>query len=307
VPRKTYRFLYLPEDHAASRELKIPRMLVVLAGGAALALVVLSFFYVMGLFQGTSWIPGGSRLQKENASLAAQIAHLGDKVDVLRGNLAESYRLQEIVSVAMGLDPLDPNVREAGVGGRGELLMGRERELPGGVLSSVTLDGDLNALLRQARIQHEGYRALIDTLSLRTETLVHLPSIRPVDVGWVSSSYGYRDDPFTGRKRFHRGLDYSVPAGTPVRATADGTVIAVKRDRGLGMMVRLDHGNRMTTTYAHMSEWRVRQGQKVTRGQTLGLSGNTGRSTAPHLHYEVALNGRHTNPMPYILDSYVNR
>jgi murein DD-endopeptidase MepM/ murein hydrolase activator NlpD len=307
VPRKTYRFLYLPEDHKASKELKVPRMLVVLSGGAVLALVVLSFFYVLGLFQGTSWIPGGSRLQKENASLAAQIVHLGDKVDVLRDNLSESYRLQEIVSVAMGLDPLDPNVREAGVGGRGELLMGQERELPGGTLSAVTLDGDLNALLRQARIQHEGYRALIDTLSLRTETLVHLPSIRPVDVGWMSSSYGYRDDPFTGRKRFHRGLDYSVPSGTPIRATADGTVVAVKRDRGLGMMIRLDHGNRMTTTYAHMSEWRVRQGQKVTRGQTIGLSGNTGRSTAPHLHYEVKVNGRHTNPMPYILDSYVNR
>lgn len=307
MPRKTYRFLYLPEDHAASRELKIPRVLVVLAGGAVAALAVLSFFYVLGLFQGTSWVPGGSRLQKENASLAAQIVHLGDKIDVLRVNLAESYRLQEIVSVAMGLDPLDPNVREAGVGGRGAFVSGRDVELPGGTMTTVTLDGDLNALLRQARIQHEGYRALIDTLSMRTETLVHLPSIRPVDVGWLSSSYGYRDDPFTGRKRFHRGLDYSVPKGTPVRATADGTVVAMKRDRGMGMMVRLDHGNRMTTTYGHMSEWRVRQGQKVTRGQVIGLSGNSGRSTAPHLHYEVAVNGRHTNPMPYILDSYANR
>lgn len=307
MPRKTYRFLYLPDDHASSRELKIPRLVVVSAGGTLLAMVLVSVFYVFGLYQGTSWLPGGSRLQKENAKLTAEIVHLGSKVDVLRVNLAESYRLQEIVSVAMGLDPLDPNVREAGVGGRTALQMNMQGELPAGAKFAVALDGNLNALLRQARIQHEGYRALIDTLSLRSDTLGRLPSIRPVETGWLSSSYGYREDPFTGNKKFHRGIDYSVPSGTPVHATADGTVVAMKRDRGLGMMIRIDHGNRITTTFAHMSEWQVRQGQKVTRGQVLGLSGNSGRSTAPHLHYEVAVNGRHTNPMPYILDSYANR
>ncbi len=306
MSRKTYRFLYLPEDHSATRELRVPRVLLFGAGGAVVALVLMAAFYVLGLFQGTSWVPGGSRLQRENSRLTAEIAHLGDKVDVLRENLVESYRLQEFVSVAMGIDPLDPNVREAGVGGRGlETVTGRE--LPDGVRPAVAMDGDLDALLRQARIQHAGYRALIDTLSFRDDTLGRLPSIRPVDTGWLSSTYGYRDDPFTGRKRFHRGLDYSVPKGTPVRATADGVVRAMKRDRGLGMMVRIDHGNRITTTYAHMSEWHVTQGQRVTRGQVIGLSGNTGRSTAPHLHYEVAVDGRHTNPMPYILDSYARR
>lgn len=306
MSRKTYRFLYLPEDHSATRELRVPRVLLFGAGGAVVALVLMAAFYVLGLFQGTSWVPGGSRLQRENSRLTAEIAHLGDKVDVLRENLAESYRLQEFVSVAMGIDPLDPNVREAGVGGRG-LETVTERELPDGVRPAVAMDGDLDALLRQARIQHEGYRALIDTLSFRDDTLGRLPSIRPVDTGWLSSTYGYRDDPFTGRKRFHRGLDYSVPKGTPIRATADGVVRALKRDRGLGMMIRIDHGNRITTTYAHMSEWHVTQGQRVTRGQVIGLSGNSGRSTAPHLHYEVAVDGRHTNPMPYILDSYARR
>lgn len=307
VFRKRYRFLYIPDDHGTSRDISVPRVLLLLCGAAGAALVVLSVFYVLGLFQGTSWIPGGSRLQRENAKLVEEIDHLGDKVAVLRDHLDQSFRLQEAVSVAMGLDPMDPNVREAGVGGRGDLAAARDVELPLNARPAMALDGDLNALLRRARIQHEGYHALLDTLSRRVETLSSLPSIRPVDTGWLSSSYGYREDPFTGRKRFHRGLDYSTPTGTPVRATADGVVTALKRDRGLGMMVRIDHGNGLRTTYAHLSEWHVKTGQRVVRGQVVALSGNSGRSTAPHLHYEVSVNGRHTNPMPYILDSYASR
>jgi len=303
VLKKSYSFLYVPEDHGNTRELSVPRALLFGAGLGTLALIVMSVFYVLGLFQGTSWVPGGSRVQRENARLAQEIDHLGTKVAHLRDNLRESYRLQEIVSVAMGLDPMDPNVREAGIGGR-ELKSTVSRELPPGAQGAVALDMDLDTILRQARIQHEGYRALLDTLSQRENILASVPSIRPVDIGWLSSGYGHRHDPFTSSQSFHRGMDYSVPTGTPIRATADGTVSKLKRERGFGMMLRLDHGNRVSTTYAHMSEWHVKAGQKVTRGQVIGLSGNTGRSTAPHLHYEVHVDNRHVNPMPYILDSY---
>jgi len=305
--RKTYRFLYLPDDHGATRELNVPRWLVGVAGAASLAVLLLASFYVFGLTQGTSWKPGGSRLQQENAALARQVEHLGTKVAMLRDNLRESYRLQELVSVAMGLDPLDPNVREAGVGGRGSLLDTAVRETPGQTRFAVALDRDIDTILRQARIQHQGYQALLDTLARREESLDHVPSIRPVDIGWLSSGYGYRRDPFTSVKRFHHGLDYSVPKGTPVRATADGVVAALKRDRGYGLMVRLDHGNGLSTIYAHLSEWRVKTGQKVRRGQTIALSGNSGRSTAPHLHYEVHIQGRHVSPLPYVLDNYALR
>ncbi len=304
--RKTFRFLYLPDDHEQSRELNVPTWLLGLVGTAALGTVLLAVFYVVGLSEGTSWKPGGSRLQQENAELARQVEHLGSKVAMLRENLAESYRLQELVSVAMGLDPMDPDVREAGVGGRG--LVGRaSQETPGDGRFAVALDRDIDTILRQARIQHEGYQALLDTLVRREQTLDHLPSIRPVDTGWLSSGYGYRHDPFTNVKRFHHGVDYSVPTGTQVRATADGVVTALKRDRGYGLMVRVDHGNGLSTVYAHLSEWRVKTGQKVRRGQTIALSGNTGRSTAPHLHYEVHVQSRHVNPLPYVLDNYALR
>jgi len=306
VLSKKYTFLYVPEDHAATRELNVPRFLVVLGGAASLALLALAAFYVLGLFQGSSWLPGGSMLQRENTRLNTELAQLGEKVETLRDHLSRSYSYQEMVSVAIGMDPVDPDVREAGVGGR-SLAHDSAAELVTEARPSVTLEHDLNKLLRQARIQHKGYQALLDTLSSRQTTIDHIPSIRPVDTGWLSSAYGYRKDPFTGKSRFHRGLDYSVPTGTPVRAVADGVVLTLKHERGLGKMLRIEHGDRITTTYAHLSDWTVQIGQRVSRGEVIGRSGNTGRSTAPHLHYEVTVGGRHVNPLPYVLDNYVIR
>lgn len=304
--RRKYTFLYVPEDHAATREVNVPRLFVVLGGGAGLLMVALAVFYVLGLVQGSSWLPGGSRLQKENARLTGELALLGEKVSVLRDHLDRSYRFQEMVSIAIGLDPIDPNVREAGIGGRSPVMSAIGETTPA-LARTASLEQDLNTLLRQARIQHKGYQALVDTLARRQTAIDHLPSIRPVDIGWLSSSYGYRKDPFTGKSRFHRGLDFSVPVGTPVRATADGVVLQIKHERGMGRMVRLDHGNHLTTTYAHLSDWTVKVGQRVRRGETIGHSGNTGRSTAPHLHYEVTVGGRHVNPLPYVLDNYATR
>jgi len=306
VLRKKYRFLYVPEDHSATRELSVPRVFVVLAGAAGLALLTLAVFYVFGLFHGSSWLPGGSRLQRENTRLNTELAHLGEKVDMLRENLNRSYRFQEMVSAAIGLDPVDPAVREAGVGGRSPAGTRFADQLAEG-RPAVTLEHDLNKLLRQARIQQKGYRTLLDSLTTRQATIDHIPSIRPVDTGWLSSTYGYRKDPFTGKSRFHRGLDYSVPVGTPVRAVAAGVVKSLKHERGMGRMIRIDHGNRITTTFAHLSSWNVKIGQRVERGEVIGHSGNTGRSTAPHLHYEVAVGGRHVNPLPYVLDNYATR
>ncbi|MBU0741012.1 M23 family metallopeptidase [bacterium] len=304
--RKKYTFLYVPEDHAATRELNVPRLVAVSGGAATLALLTLAAFYVFGLFHGSSWLPGGSELQRENARLSDELVQLGDKVETLRDHLNRSYRFQEMVSAAIGLDPVDPDVREAGVGGR-SLAHVFVADVAAGVRPAVTLEHDLNKLLRQARIQHKGYQTLLDTLTSRQTTIDHLPSIRPVDTGWLSSTYGYRKDPFTGKSRFHRGLDYSVPSGTPVRAVAGGIILSLKHDRGLGKMIRIDHGNRITTTYAHLSDWSIRIGQRVARGEVIGRSGNTGRSTAPHLHYEVAVGGRHVNPLPYVLDNYATR
>jgi murein DD-endopeptidase MepM/ murein hydrolase activator NlpD len=258
-------------------------------------MTVLVGFYITGLFQGSSWLPGGSRLQKDNMVLSRQLDHLEGKITELSRNLRESYHLQSLLALSIGIEPLDEQSRLAGIGGRE----------PIGAVGDLNVD--LNQLLRQTRIQHKSYQAILDTLANRESVRSRTPSIRPVDVGWLSSGFGRREDPFTGKSRFHSGLDFSVPLGTEVRATGDGVVVALKRERGLGRMVRIDHGNNVTTAYGHLSEWLVKSGQKVKRGQIIALSGNSGRSTAPHLHYEVAVKGQKVDPRSFILDSYAIR
>ncbi len=306
--KKQLTFLYMPEDHTRVRQMRISRLAFLGTAAGLVCLVALAAFYVVGLWRGSSWLPGGSLLVRENARLVSEIGHLEEQIALLRENLAGVYRVQEMVSVAVGLDPLDPDVWEAGVGGRTPLTLGGEFEAPDGKPERLQdLQAELDKLLRQARIQHQGYQAILDTLLTREETRRHLPSIRPVDTGWLSSGFGKRDDPFTGKLTYHHGLDFSVPTGTPVRVTADGVVSAVKHERGFGRLVKVDHGDNVETLYSHLARALVKKGDVVRRGEIIAHSGKTGRVTAPHLHYEVRVNGRRVNPLPFILDSYASR
>lgn len=128
----------------------------------------------------------------------------------------------------------------------------------------------------------------------------YMPSIWPV-MGSLSSGFGVRNNPFGGYSReFHKGQDIAVPLGTPVMATADGVVISAGWHHGYGNAIYIDHGNGVNTRYGHLSRIDVAEGQTIKRGDLIGLSGSTGRSTGPHLHYEVRINGEATNPLPYL-------
>jgi murein DD-endopeptidase MepM/ murein hydrolase activator NlpD len=298
----------MPADHAEVRELRVSRRLFLLSSSGLVVILAFAALYLVGLSQGSSWLPGGSALIQENTGLVTQIGRLEEQITFLKREMAEVYEIQETVSLAVGLDPLAPDVWEAGVGGRVPLHHASLEGVPYVQQDRLTLlESELDKLLRQARIQHQGYLALLDTLDVRTEARAHIPSIRPVDTGWLSSGFGKRPDPFTGKLAYHHGIDFSVPVGTPVRATADGVVTAVKHERGFGRMIKIDHGNQTVTLYAHLSRSLVTKGQQVRRGEIIAESGKTGRVTAPHLHYEVHLAGRRVNPLPFILDSYASR
>lgn len=126
-----------------------------------------------------------------------------------------------------------------------------------------------------------------------------MPAIWPVN-GRLMGGYGQRSDPFSGEGAMHTGLDISAPIGTPVHATADGVVSLAARDGGYGRLVVVDHGNGYKTFYAHLSRMDVIEGQEIRRGDTLGAVGNTGRSTGPHLHYEVRLHSTPLNPYRFL-------
>lgn len=129
--------------------------------------------------------------------------------------------------------------------------------------------------------------------------LSRMPSIWPVE-GYITSHFGPRNSPFTGKRRMHAGMDIGAPSGTPIIAPADGIVIFSGRGNGYGEMIEIYHARGMVTRYAHMSKRIAKSGWKVKRGEIIGLVGSTGRSTGPHLHYEVLLSGLPTNPLRHI-------
>lgn len=145
------------------------------------------------------------------------------------------------------------------------------------------------------------FETLLQYLEHQKSILDCTPSIRPAK-GWISSGFGYRRNPFTGRREMHKGLDIANHKGTPIIATAAGVVTYVGRKGLLGNIVEIDHGHGFVTRYGHISKALVKKGQKVKRGQEIAQIGNTGRSTGPHLHYEVRLNGIQVNPQKYILN-----
>jgi murein DD-endopeptidase MepM/ murein hydrolase activator NlpD len=142
--------------------------------------------------------------------------------------------------------------------------------------------------------------ALASRNSRRLQPLNARPSIWPIDGRLMRSPFGMRTDPFSGEGAFHSGVDISAPHGTPVRATADGTVIFSAFESGYGRLVVVDHGNNLTTYYAHLSRFSVHTGQEVRVGDEIGRVGSSGRATAPHLHYEVRIGGAPRNPYAYL-------
>ncbi len=173
---------------------------------------------------------------------------------------------------------------------------------------SATHDNDyadlsirIDRAVKESTLEEQGVIQLQELLQDRQSILNATPSIKPVP-GWFTSPFGYRVDPFTGRQELHAGLDIAAPIGTPVMAPADGVVSYIGYEAGYGKLLVIDHGYGVRTRYGHNSQIYVQLGQKVKRHDIISAVGSTGRSTGPHLHYEVRVNGVPVNPLNYILD-----
>lgn len=244
--------------------------------GAAVAVM-------LALGAGPDWLRGQSPVTRENAALRATMAGLDRQMEDLADEMEGLAVAHDRIADELELPPLEfpPEAADRSCGPSAP---------------------ELGRLLARARAQRAGYVALQDKYLAREVLRAHVPAISPCAAGWFSSAFGYRNDPFTGRWAFHRGMDISLPVGSAVRATAEGRVVAVEKQRGLGLLVKVDHGQGLVTVYAHLDRALVRRGEQIGRGAAIALSGNTGRSTAPHLHYEVRLHGNAVNPRPYLLD-----
>lgn len=245
------------------------------------------------------------RLSRENALLAGQLATLRTEIDTLRTSLSGLERQDEFYRLLAGLDPLHDEVREVGIGGPG-LATVESNPLYGfdEVLAGRTHDAfeDVGTLVRRAQLLSFSWREARDTLASRQAQLSATPSILPTD-GWISSGFSSsRYHPILSRPMPHLGLDIVAEKGSPIVAAAKGRVKSVGRSGGYGLMVEIDHGWGVVTRYAHASKTLVRLGQPVERGEAIAEVGMTGLAVAPHVHYEVWVDGRPTNPRRYLFE-----
>jgi len=167
-------------------------------------------------------------------------------------------------------------------------------------LTSSELTKLIEFLMAKIELREELYNTMESILLKESVLKDTLPSLKPVNIPYASSSFGWRHDPILGKRAFHKGLDFSAAHGEPILATASGIIVAAERGYKYGKYVRVKHGNGLETRYAHASKLLVKVGDLVSKGEVIALVGNTGRSTGPHLHYEIRLNGNPLDPRKYL-------
>ena len=205
------------------------------------------------------------------------------------------------IRVLANLEPIDPQVQAAGIGGPASRTDLSLSGLTGVARRSAEVRVDLGALIRRANLLASSFKEASDSLAFHTARLAATPSIMPTQ-GWLSSAFSaMRTHPILHMARPHEGIDVSAPMGSPIEAPAAGVVTYAGWETGYGNKITINHGFGIVTKFAHASKLLVKTGQRVSRGQRIALVGNSGLATGPHLHYEVHVNGRPVNPLKYVL------
>ncbi|MDY0099132.1 MAG: M23 family metallopeptidase [Bacteroidales bacterium] len=298
MPRTKYKFnpdsLSFDKIRLGAKDLFL-RALAYLIGSLLIAVV---YGFIFALFIDS---PKEKALKREIAQLTLQY----EMIDREMGNLEKVIEhLEEtddnLYRTIFEAEPIPATLREGGVGG-----INRYDQMEGFENSRIVIEttSRLDKLRKKVYIQSKSFDDLINLAAEKEDMLRSIPAIMPIstrDLTRVASGFGLRIHPLYKITKFHAGMDFTAPSGTEIYASGDGTVASVSSSkRGMGNHIIIDHGFGYTSIYAHLDSFNVRAGQKVNRGDVIGFVGNTGMSIAPHLHYEIKLNGTNVDPVNY--------
>ncbi len=285
---KQHTIIFVPHARAKFRKWRLSTFQVGLILGT-LAIFTIGGIVATVAYFSTSFDRSQLELVRaENTDLRDVNQGFETSIRDLETQVADYQQRIHKLAIVAGLSELSPSA-EAGIGGLDPFELGIDT---GDQL--VALEGTLEEM-------RAGMRLLEHKFDERHLLISAKPAVTPVR-GLLTSGFGYRSDPFTGRRAFHRGVDIVAPAGKEVYATGDGIVTRAGRAQGLGNAVFISHGFGFSTRYGHMSRIHAKVGEKVRRGDVIGLVGSSGRATGTHVHYEVHVDGRAANPLGFILD-----
>jgi murein DD-endopeptidase MepM/ murein hydrolase activator NlpD len=300
MAKRFFTILVLPDATSPARKFQISKtVMTVVSSVAAVAILALTFF----LYQYVNLNVRMLELRQLRQE-ASERGLLSEKVSQLEGELSKIRELDQRLRVVAGLNKSDEQPVPLGQGGSDTVsrtaLVDALKQRTGRVADWV--NRDLTALGQEINSRARSLRELKTYLEEKAATLASTPTILPLK-GLITTGYGYRKSPFTGQREFHEGLDIAAPYGTPILATADGIVSFAGPLVAYGNVVFVDHGHGFATFYGHNSTNRVREGQRVRRGDIVAYVGTTGRTTGPHVHYEVHVDGVISNPLKYAIDT----
>jgi murein DD-endopeptidase MepM/ murein hydrolase activator NlpD len=300
MARGFYTVLVLSDPGSPPRKLHVSKGVVAtLAAVSAVAFIGFTFLV-------SEYVDLRGRMLelKQLRQEAGERNEVAEKLRHLEGEISKVRELDQRLRVVIGLDKGGAPPAFLAQGGADSESRNALRDAVaqrGGRAIDWVVD-DFKTLAQEIASREQGLRDVKMHLDRQTAVLAATPTILPTK-GLVTAGYGYRKSPFTGKREFHEGMDIAAPQGTPVRATADGIVSFAGPAATFGNVVFIEHGHGFATAYGHNSTIRVRTGQRVRRGDIIAYVGNTGRTTGPHVHYEVHVDGVASNPLNYTADT----
>jgi murein DD-endopeptidase MepM/ murein hydrolase activator NlpD len=294
---KKINVMLLPEDTGKIRRFRVPLLIPVSAIACCVFFLSLFFWICKDYWLMKAQVSSFVQLERENILYQEEITHLSERITEIGKDLEALYEYDSKIKVMVNMEKQTGGSQFQGIGGSepvSPIDSVHENVVRSMHQSLDNIDNDIS-LVKQSKNE------LLKFLESQQSQLARTPSVWPVR-GWLSSRFGKRVSPFTGKKEFHRGIDIATRMGAKIIAPADGLVSRIVRDRGYGLIMTIKHGNGIVTRYAHLKKTLAKKGQSVKRGDVIALVGNSGRSTGPHLHYEVHLNRMAMNPMRYILE-----
>ena len=304
---KRIKLIYFSMGGSELKQISIEWKRLVFGISIGIAVVICIVFGILKIFTGTFDNLQVKRLSESKAQLETLLTDMNKKLKTIEGKVEILEKQDNDLRIFVDLPQINDDIRKLGVGGLAE-----------NTFSSYSL-ADTDIKIRANKIQQ-----LVDNIDQRLEyasqsqvvilqkyqedlkQLKHTPSVKPLNGGRLTAGYGFRRDPFTEKRKHHDGVDISAPRGTDIYSSADGVVVEVESryspNNGFGKQVVIDHGYGIKTRYAHLSKIMVNRGDRINRYTLIGKVGDTGRSTGPHLHYEVIVENNPVNPLMYFMD-----
>ncbi len=296
-------YIIISADDRGMRQRNVTRHRIFTLLSLAIVIVTGIFFFSAEALTDILYKSKIETIKQHYFTLSTTLVDLQSKMSDMSTTMESIEEKDKAIRTYADLPVVDQDINRLGIGGvRLADNISTEDDFTNRLKS---LEMDVDALTRKVKLELLSFSGIYDKVTENVDIIRSIPSIRPVKRGYLNSSFGYRKDPMNGKVRFHYGQDITVNTGETVLAPADGIIKEARYNGGYGKVIKIDHGYGYTTLFAHLSKIMVKRGQKIKRGEKIGFSGNTGRSTAPHLHYEVHRDGTPQNPLDYFFSGYL--